>query len=189
MILFIDTETTGKFNFKADVAHPSQPRIVQLAACMADDVLSAPSASFVALICPNRWEIPKEASDIHGHTTEDCQKGGIPILAALGTLYEMANRCSRVVAHNLDFDYAMIDSESYRSDCANPLQGLEKYCTMKSATGICKLPGRYGDFKWPTLAETHRHFFGSEPEDAHDAMGDVLTCMKCYYQIQSIGKK
>ena len=110
----------------------------------------------------------------------------MPIANALASLVYLATKCKTVVAHNLDFDAMMIASECHRLGQSSLINHVQHECTMKIATPFCKLPGRYGDYKWPSLAETHRHFFGTEVQGAHDAMADVLACARCYFEIKKL---
>ena len=78
MYLFFDTETTGVMN---------SPRVVQIAWLVTDengDELR--SQSYV--IRPDNFEIPSDATRIHGITTEAAQRGGIEIAIALESLSE-----------------------------------------------------------------------------------------------------
>jgi DNA polymerase-3 subunit epsilon len=182
MILFIDTETNGLFNFRLSPDHPTQPRIVQLAAVVASGPQQI-EASALLLIRPDGWTVPPEAAAVHGITTVRCQRYGLPIGLAMGLMSAMAANCSQVVAHNLEFDRGMVAAEFSRLAAPDPLPAMQQYCTMAAATPILKLPGAY-DYKWPKLAEAYRYFFGSELEGAHDAMADVVGCMKVYYEIE-----
>ena len=60
------------------------------------------------------------------------------------------------------------------------------FCTMKSSTNLCRLPGRYGNFKWPKLTELYKFLFNEEMEGAHDAMVDVRATRKCYYRLKEV---
>jgi len=57
----------------------------------------------------------------------------------------------------------------------------KSFCTMKEMTPICKIPGRYDEFKWPRLTEAYRHAFGGEFGNAHDALADVRACKEIYF--------
>ena len=63
----------------------------------------------------------------------------------------------------------------------------DHYCTMKETTDLCKLPGRYGNYKWPKLQELHKHLFGENFVGAHDAMFDIKATMRCYYKLKEDG--
>ncbi len=187
-ILFIDTETTGKLIRGLEPDHDQQPRIVQLAAILADGAGKA-WGQMCMLIYPEgedgrEWDIPAQATAVHGITAEDCRRYGVGITAALGSLAGMCDRATRLVAHNLEFDDTVLKGEILRSAWDDDFAvKLGRYCTMKAATPVLKIPGRYGDYKWPTLAETYRHFFGKSLEGAHDALADVRACMGCYFKL------
>lgn len=182
--LFIDTETTGKLIRGMPLDEPQQPRIVQLAAILADDRAEV-LAEINLLIYPEDWTIPEDASAIHGITTEQCRRHGLKITLALELLKALTYSASTIVAHNLDFDLSLIQREHILADLGEPFIGKHHYCTMKAATDICNIPGRYGP-KWPTLAEAHQKLFNCDFENAHDAMADVRACMRIYFKLQEI---
>ena len=62
----------------------------------------------------------------------------------------------------------------------------ERFCTMKTSTELCAIPGRYG-FKWPTLAELHQRLFGTIPAGAHAAGSDVEACARCFFEMKRLG--
>jgi DNA polymerase III epsilon subunit-like protein len=41
-------------------------------------------------------------------------------------------------------------------------------------------PGQKPYAKWPTLLELHRHLFGTSPANLHNAIVDVLVCLRCF---------
>lgn len=181
MKLFFDTETTGKALMRAPLDHPAQPHIVQLAALLCDE--DGREAACVNLIVrPNRWSIPTEASDIHGITTEFAEKAGTPIGYVLDIFGGICQSANEVIAHNLDFDRFMHSLETTRHECTDFLP-TKWFCTMKATTPICKLPGQYGDYKWPKLSEAYRHLFNEELVGAHDALADVRACARIYFEL------
>lgn len=190
MILFFDTETTGKADFRRPPNDPVQPRIVQLVAMLYDDARH-PAGSLNVIIRPDGFEIPAEASAIHGITTEYAKKYGVPLKVAVAAFESLFANAQLLVAHNIDFDRLMVRSELARIEAWNivkvAFETLPTFCTMKSTTDICKLPGNYG-YKWPKLQEAHVHFFGEEFEGAHDAMADVRACAKVYFAMHPLPK-
>jgi DNA polymerase III epsilon subunit-like protein len=50
-----------------------------------------------------------------------------------------------------------------------------------------KLPGKYGRYKWPKLAELHQVLFGEPFEGAHGALADARACMRCYFRLTELG--
>lgn len=180
-ILFYDTETTGKSDFKLGV-HIDQPRIVQIAAVLCGDS-GDPFAMFSSMVYPEGYEIPKESTAIHKITTEKASQYGLMIGGVFSLMSGLARRADIIVAHNIDFDDLIMKSEALR-------QGKEwnydskLFCTMKATTPICKIPGRYRDFKWPSLLEAHTHLLGEGFDGAHSAMADVEACARVYFALR-----
>jgi DNA polymerase-3 subunit epsilon len=191
MILFFDTETTGFYNERLAVDHPSQPHIVQLAAqlCEAD---GSPAASFSLIVNPG-VDIPARAASVHGITNERAARMGVPAQIALSAFEHLYQHAETVVAHNISFDRGIIETASARHGGA--LKTLQKslFCTMKAATPIINMPPtdrmRAAGFtgpKSPKLEECIRHFFGEEMDGAHDAMVDVAACRRVFLHLKSL---
>lgn len=183
--IFFDTETNGlPKNYKAPLTDSANwPRLVQLAWLVYDEAGNHLwGASHI--IKPEGWTVDPAASKIHRITHERAVAEGKPLGATLEAFYADAEGVM-AVAHNVDFDKAIIGAERARvariADAwPNP---RTFYCTMKNTTNICKLPGRYG-FKWPTLTELHKHLFGEGFAEAHDAMVDVQALAKCFWELR-----
>ena len=181
MILVFDTETTGKADFRSFPTAPHQPKLVQIGAQLLDDSLVV-RAELNLIVKPDGWEIPKEASDIHGITTEIATKYGFSLSWVLSQFAVLADHSRLRVAHNLDFDdlvlrssFALIGEEFEHYEAS-----ADSFCTMRAMTSVCQLPGNYGDFKWPKLTEAYKHCTGKDLECAHDAMADVRGCADVY---------
>lgn len=184
MKLFYDTETTGKADFRAPASSPRQPRIVQLGALLTDDG-GHEVQSLNLIIKPNGFKIPAEASAIHGITDEIANLIGVDAKDALGLFRWFWSLAHVTVAHNKEFDLLMLDVEAHHLGMEQWDEPKSEFCTMAAMTPICQLPGNYGDFKWPKLQEAHKHCFGHEFADAHDAMADVRACAKVYFWLKS----
>lgn len=180
MILFFDTETTGKADFKKSAAHESQPRLVQLGMIFTDD--DGCEISHANLIVkPVMFDIPTEASSIHGIDTQTARAHGVPLLHALLLFSSLARLSQTYVCHNSDFDTFILSGECERMSVDFPKRNA--FCTMKAMTDICKIPGPYGN-KWPKLAEAYRFCFNKEPELLHDAMADIRLCKDVYFWLK-----
>ncbi len=173
--LFFDTETTGKAFFKLPSTHPSQPRMVSLGAILTDGN-GWELATLDLIIAPRGFEIPAEASAIHGIATEDALKNGIPIETAIHLLATLSDEAGQYVAHNVQFDRLIVEREAGGNwfDKMKPL-----VCTMDAMTPICNLPGPYGP-KWPKLEEAYWHCFNRKLEGAHGALADARACKEIY---------
>lgn len=182
MKLFFDTETTGKADFKAAANAEHQPRIVQLGALLTEDD-GHEIASVNLIIKPDGFTIPIEASAIHGITTDKAGAFGIPIRYALAVFRSFWTAADTVIAHNTNFDLLLVEGEMNRwAGSVKPWGEVrETFCTMQAMTPICKLPGKFGDYKWPKLSEAYSHCFNAEFDGVHNAMADVRACAKVYF--------
>jgi DNA polymerase-3 subunit epsilon len=185
MILFFDTETTGRTT-KAAYLHPSQPDLVQIGA-----LLSTDGGEIVAqvefLVKPNGWIIPDEAAAVHGYTTEFCEKHGVPRRMALNAFNALCRRAEMMVAFNLDFDLRVMKTQFLRENITDEMEALQGRCAMLAAKPILQLPGQYGDYKWPNLAEAHQFFFNAAFDGAHSALADAAACARVWIEIQKRG--
>lgn len=182
MNLFLDTETTGVFNFKAPIDNPAQPRIVQLGAILVD-----PEERVVGeinlLVRPDGWTIPPEAAAVHGITQEKAELYGLPIAQVMRIFMGFVFRSKLLVAHSFSFDSNMLQRELFLlglKNSADAFKAIPSFCTMQSTTDVLKIPGPYG-YKWPKLMEAYKFFFSEEFQGAHDAMADVRACQRIYY--------
>ena len=85
----------------------------------------------------------------------------------------------------MSFDENIVGAEFLRENISSQLFQTTRLCTMTASTDYCKLPGNYG-YKWPTLQELHSILFGTNYEDAHDALEDVKICAKCFFKLKEL---
>ena len=203
MILFFDTETTGirKGGFI--------PRVVQIGALMTDDN-GKTVGELNLLLLPDGFEnIPVEASNVHGFSTDFVKKHGVDRYMALSAFFAMMEQADTVVAHNAEYDMDLLQIETdYYKDIHNDAQAgtiwqeilsdAKVFCTMLNTRDIMKLPlseaqasffkdkGITQQYKNPRLQEAHIHFMGYDFEGAHDAMADVRACKDVYFKLHSL---
>src|SRR5512137_51403 len=146
--LFFDVETTGKALMKEGPETAGQPHVVQLAALLVEGEREV--ACLNTLVIPEGFEVPPEASAIHGIMHEEARTCGIYLDTALRLFTDFAEAAKEFVAHNIAFDKLVMRIEYSRVGRRDPFYGKPEFCTMKAATPICKLPGPYG-WKWPKL--------------------------------------
>jgi len=205
MYIFYDTETTGLVNHKQPAHHPDQPHIVQMGAILTDSQFRE-QARLNCVVRPDGWEVPPSvtethgisieeaveqgirlaACDIHGITQDIAMDKGIPLILAMGLFNEMCGLADVAVAHNVDFDKKMVECEYHRLEWGFYYPPVS-VCTMKSTTDLCKLPGRFSNYKWPKLQELHEFLFGEGFADAHDAMVDIEATIRCYIELKKRG--
>ena len=91
MIIGFDTETTGFFHKNKALGDKAQPHLVQLGAIVYDND-NKPIQSMDVIIRPDGWDIPVEASNVHGITTEHAMNVGVSELVALDTFIALWQR-------------------------------------------------------------------------------------------------
>ncbi len=181
--LFFDTETSGlPTKYKAHYADiECWPRIVQLSWLIADDFgkILAESDYIIRV----DFEIPREASRIHGITNEISDKKGVPINQALKAFMIDLKKANRLVCHNVGFDLPVLQSELFRNEF-DPEIEHPSFCTMLNSTNYCQIPGNRG-YKWPRLQELYKICFDKKLDDAHNAKADVLATYKIFYHLKN----
>lgn len=192
--LVFDTETTGLVNYKLPMEPQHQPAMTQIAALLID-ISGREVLRFNTLIKPDGWTIPPEVVALNGHTTEECEKHGMPLIQAMA-IFNFLKAFARVrVAHNIGFDKVILALSAKRCGIEHNSDGLESFCTMKESVDICQLPptdkmmaANMKTFKKPNLQEAYTHFFGKPFDKAHDAMADVVACKDVYLCLKGMGK-
>lgn len=187
MYLFFDTETTGlPLRWNAPVTDVENwPRLVQLAWIICDEQGNL-IQSQDALVQPDGFVIPIEATRVHGITTVIAKEKGLPIQVVMEQFAEQVDNASALVGHNISFDECIVGAEFERLRMMTSLFLKPKYCTMKSSTEYCKLPGKKG-FKSPRLAELHQVLFGTGFDNAHNALADVEATVRCFWELKKKG--
>ena len=174
--LVFDTETTGKTDFSKPPHHDSHADLVQLCAKLVkgDEVLGK-----INFITVPKKAVEPGAEATHGITSDRIATFGVPRRIALAAFNHLLKPATRIVAHNLSFDILIIRAAYYREGADSSLLDQKAhFCTMKTATPICKIPGPRGN-KWPTLQEAYKHLVDPAGfSGAHNAEIDVEACDK-----------
>ena len=87
-----------------------------------------------------------------------------------------------IVAHNISFDYPVVNCELIRLGIDSRLSEVDHFCTMMSTVELCKIPGVSG-YKWPKLQELYRFLFNAEFSDAHSALADANATADCFIEL------
>ena len=181
MYVVFDTETSGLYNFGKSHIDDSQPRLVQLAAILFTNA-GEEIASLSTVIQPDGFEIPKQAFAVHGISTELALEYGVSLKTVIELFAEFVDISDTVVAHNAKFDVGVIRKAIYDlGHTGDIFSNKNIHCTKDSSTPILKIKKEKGNgYKWPTLSEAHRYFFGVDIEGAHDALVDTRGCARVY---------
>lgn len=190
MIFVYDTETTGIWVRGVPDNDAEQPHLVQYAGALCTDdgrVLKAK----VALVNPCQREIPAGATAIHGITTEMARNLGEDLTSVLLWHLETIKHATVLVGHNvIGYDEKVMRVAFWRRGVMlDEMPNIQVFDTMLEGVPLCKLPGKYGDYKWPRLEELHHHLF-QEGFQAHNALADLMATARCYLAMtkdQTIG--
>ena len=191
-VLIFDTETTGLPPKNTPTNQTDKwPYVVQLSwAIYNEDTKQIEDEKDYIISLGTHIPISPESTAIHGITSELSRAKGVAIDVALFDFKHAANRCGKMVAHNLEFDKNMLLVEFYRARMFNTIFPPVEYCTMKKGTSICKLVKTWDDgstsFKFPKLVELYYALFGADapaPDGLHNAKVDVDVCLKCYVKM------
>jgi len=187
LYLIFDTETTGLPKNRGNNVHDVRtwPRLVQIAWLLCNSEGEAVGKDSI-IIRPDNFMIPVRAADVHGITTESAMRSGIPLREALAAFRAAAAQSTCAVAHNLEFDSAVVAAECSRVGMKNPLYGMPSICTMQASVRLCRIR-RPGGYKWPTLTELHMTLFGADYAGAHCAENDAAACARCFFEMRRRG--
>jgi len=189
MYLIYDTETTGlPKDYNAPPTETDNwPRMVQIA-WQLHDKTGKLIENKNYIVQPEGYDIPFNAVQIHGITTEKAMKEGIPLDDVLAEFREVLKKTEVLGGHNLSFDQGIVGAEFVRKGLDYKEIDLPIVDTMESSTEFCKLPGgRYGKFKSPKLGELHEILFGKKFDEAHNASADVNATARSFMELLRLG--
>ena len=183
MYLFFDVSAAGPVrNWNRPANDPfNWPRLVHLSWLVynQDRELIAQAND---IIKPEGWTISEEVEEKHKITPEMAENG-VPLKEALERFSEQVGKATFVVAHNMKFNSSIVGAEFYRKGMKNVLEYSDNYCLMQEATWFCKIPGRGGKFKWPTLQQLHTKIFAGRFANNGEALADVSATVACAFAL------
>ncbi|HBR95000.1 MAG TPA: hypothetical protein DEA90_12640 [Opitutae bacterium] len=186
MHLIIDTETTGltPLSFVTERNYKQWPRMIQIAWRLADE--ASIKVDHSALIRPIGFQIPYRAMRIHGITQQQAEKEGKDLQKQLEALNKDMHDADSIIAHNLNFDLGILQSEAIRIDC--PLTFPKKrYCTAYMGQAYLRKEKKERLADFPSLSAVHKELLGSDYEPKHDALHDVIACAKVFEELRRLG--
>jgi len=187
MRIFFDTETTGiPKNYNAPISDVGNwPRLVQIGYIVMEGKQSLHEHE--AIIKPEGFEIPAEASSVHKITTERALTEGTALIAVLDEFTFWVNQCGVVIGHNVSFDVNIVGAEFFRMYGKSPLEGKKTVDTMVLGTNFCQIPRGNGRYKYPKLHELYRKLFDKDMGEAHTALQDISNTAECYFAMVERG--
>ena len=188
-VLIFDTETTGLPEGKNPSIYETQkwPHIIQLSYIVYDsetnDIVTLED-DYISI--DDNVVIQPESQKIHNISREMLANKGISIEQALEKFNKFSEMSDLLVGHNVSFDKRMVIVEGIRNKIKVNVH--DTYCTMKISVDLCKIerfwPNGDAYFKYPTLSELHNVLFQKIPKNTHNALIDILICMRCFVKIE-----
>ncbi|AYO57781.1 DNA polymerase III subunit alpha [Chryseobacterium sp. 6424] len=188
MYLIFDTETTGlPKNFNAPLTDSDNwPRMVQIAWQLHDkDGNLIENQDYI--IKPEGYDIPYNATRIHGISTRMAHAEGRDLAEVLEEFQEVLSRTEVVAGHNIDFDYKIVGAEFIRKNQTDVLKDLPAVDTMEIGRDFCKLGGgKNGKYKSPKLEELYAKLYDEKFDEAHNAAADVNATAQVFFEMMRI---
>lgn len=180
LIAFLDLETSGLRKPGADEA--SQPWLLQISVKTVERATRKRVSRFTRIIKPEGFSIEPEAEAVHGISEARAHQVGAPLWFVLAELRQSLIGVSAVVGHGIQgFDRPLIEVSLKRAGAEGDWWRKVTAVivdTIELATPVLKLPGQFGDYKFPTLEEAVAYFRSAAGEHAgwrssHDAEDDI----------------
>ena len=194
-LLIFDTETTGlpPDRHTPLIATARWPHIVQLSYMLYDtdthQIIKI--VDTLVQLSPNIC-IPEVCTKIHGITHKMCDDKGKDIKDILLEFNNALIEADRLIGHNIKFDKNILTVEYIRNRLINNFLDnnvpIPEFCTMLNSIELCSLYRTNNSGmqykKYPKLVELHEKLFNETPNGLHNAMADVIVCLRCYYKMQ-----
>ena len=197
-VLFFDTETTGLPKDKylaALISKNNWPDIVSISWMVFDGDCAVRKETHI--IKPEGWIIPEEVSKIHGITHTMAESIGVSLSGVLDLFIYDMERCSMIVAHNIEFDRnVMLNAYKWRLNKNTIFWKYDKeFCTAQNSKADLKLPSRQrvvnpkDPYKLPRLDELYEATFNEPaPQKAHSSERDVDVLQKIFWARWSVSE-
>lgn len=182
-ILFFDTETTGlpPRGSKWNENFNDFPYIVSIAWIKGEK-------EEYHIIRPIGYEIPEEATKVHGITTEEAIRNGENFADVITKFIQDCLNAGMICGHNIHFDTSIVKANILRFmgqgyydgyNCENALFKGKRIDTMTSTMKWVDARAINGRLKFPNLSELFHRCFPHKDFDAHNALSDVKAVRDC----------
>ena len=193
MELIFDLETTGlptflgkkrKYDYPdpADLKSYDTARIVSIGWILIDAKSKEIIQQQYHIVKPDGFDIPAESTAIHNITREFANVFGMTLHEIMSYFKAALAKASTVLSYNLDFDFNVLQSELNRyhqDDLSKELQSKRQRCIMLMSQIYMDAPF------YPKLSDVYRYVFNAPIQNAHNALGDVLSCHRVYKEIHN----
>jgi len=155
------------------------PRIIHMSWIILDKELN-PVNDYDHIIVPEGFSFDSKIAKRCHIDQEDIDTKGAALEDVLNAFEESLKTVQYVLAHNLKFNENTLAAEFLRKGISHSLFRTESFCLMQESTFFCKLPGKGGGYKWPTLSELHAIIFKKAYSPPNNARADVIAATRCF---------
>ncbi len=189
MYLVFDCSAAGRpKNWKAYPTDTfSWPRLIHLAWILFDDKYKK-IESGNDIVSLENYELTPEIEKFSHVTQARAEEEGKPLKEVLSNFSKAVDKAEVVFAHNLRFNENVVLAEFHRMNMPQRLSVSESYCIMQESTYFCKIVGKGGKLKWPTLSELHQRVFGKPYSNPNDAFHDTIAAAKSLFVLIEAGQ-
>lgn len=163
------------------------PRMVHISWITLDEDFK-PVLDYNSYIKPVGFKLTEEQAKKNSIDLEEFEKNAIDVRDVLTEFNNSLKTVDYVFAHNLNFNENVIGAEYYRASIDHDLYSKERFCLMQESTWYCKLKGKDGKYKWPTLNELHAILFNQKYTPANNARADVIAASRCFIKLMKMGQ-
>lgn len=189
MFLLFDVSTNGTpKNWKAHFTDTfSWPKLIHISWLLYDKKGElTEEADYI--INPVGMDIAPEALKKAGLTEDEIREKGVDVKVALEHFARSVEQAMYVFAFNLQYNENVVLAEFYRANMEHKFMQAERFCLMRESTYFCRIKGRDGRFKWPTLQELHSKLFNVGFEGAGNAHKDIMAISRSFNKLLSLGQ-
>jgi len=171
-IYVIDTETTGLCGHPRDL-------VVDIGICAVDLGEGTVKEAYSSVVGYDTsvWDYPTQHAWIFENTdlTLNDVDEAPPFMDVVQEVQEVLKH-ENITSFNIGFD---MDKFLYREPWSLQNICTEMPCIMLASMDVCKIPGYYGQYKWPKLAEAYEAITVDDPADikghqTHRALSDAV---------------
>jgi DNA polymerase III epsilon subunit-like protein len=142
------------------------------------------------IIKPEGFDIPLEATKIHGITNDEAKKNGKDVCVSLKIIEEIINDCEYIIGYNIYYDINVLLSELYREKKNKTIQKILKLKYNKKIICVGQIskksfPDKFNKkgYNIPKQIDVYKECYNEDVINAHNAKFDVFAMIKIIYWI------
>ncbi len=182
-LIFDCSSLAGKTDYKANFTETNAwPRLIHISWILLNEEYK-PMSDADYIIADESVTIDSKSMEKAHIDAEDIQKKALPINEILDKFSEAVEQAEYIFSHNLNYNENILGAEYVRAKKSISMFSKKRFCLMEEGTYFCKIPGKGGGFKFPTLPELHASCFGQSYGPAGNARADVIAAARSFIKL------